>query len=206
MGFRFLGACVAIVLCSTSIATAQQSYGRIDVRCLRSNNVITFRTADTNVAIGYATWRDPNPRATIAVQKQVGTNWSNVKFQFAIKQNDSVTLILRGRYQEPEPTGDMIPVWVWVDNVSLTDTNGMELCRNGSFEKIHGSLPRAYRDGQPEKWGYKGKGREIKFDDRSTFPQDGQRCLKVWHSLAAYQSIRLKSNQWYTVSAYFRAE
>ena len=187
-------------------ASSQQSYGRIDIRCLKSNNVITFKTADTNVSIGYAATRNENPRATIVAQKLVSTNWCAVTLQFAIGQNDTVTLILRGRYRETEPTGEMVPDWVWVDNVSLMDTNGAELCRNGSFEKVQQTLVKLFRDGQPQKWGYKGSGREIKYDPAGACPQDGERCLKVWHSLAATQSFLLRSNLWYTMRAYFRAE
>ena len=62
MGLRFVLACAMWIALPTATVNAQQSYGRIDIRCLRSSNEITFRTADTNVAIGYATWRSPNPR------------------------------------------------------------------------------------------------------------------------------------------------
>jgi len=32
-------------------------------------------------------------------------------FQFSVARNDVVTLVLRGRYRETEPTGELIPDW-----------------------------------------------------------------------------------------------
>ncbi len=182
-------------------ALSQGSYARVDIRCLRNSNVVSFRAteADTNVVIGYAATRIEGPRATISAQQLVSTNWVPVTFQFSVAQNDSVKLILRGRYRETEPTGEMVPEWVWVDNVSIRDTNDVNLIRNGSFEKLG-------FDGRPAKWGYKGTRKEVMFDKTRTFPQDGERCLKVWHGLAAFYDFRGRSNLWYTVRAYFRAD
>jgi hypothetical protein len=141
MGTRFVHiALVSLTLLPATLGFSQQSYGRVDIRALRSSNTVIFKTADTNVSIGYAAWRNENPRATIVAQKQVTTNWSEVTFQFSVAQNDQITLILRGRYRETEPTGELIPDWVWVDNVSVTDTNAAPLCHNGSFEKVHGFI------------------------------------------------------------------
>jgi len=182
---------------------SQESFGRVDIRALRTSNLVSFRAADTNVAIGYAAWRRENPRSMIVAQKQVSTNWSAVTFQFAVQQDDSVTLILRGRYREPSTTTNAASEWVWADNVSVIVSNNVDLCRNGSFEKTHGFLGLT-RDGQPEKWGYKGPNREIRKDKR--FAQDGAHCLRVRHDVAAFHNLRARSNVWYTVQAYFRAD
>jgi hypothetical protein len=195
--------CFVVLLFDAGVPAvfSQQSYARVDIRCLRNANLIAFKATDTdtNVVIGYAAERTEGPRATIAAQEPVSTNWTPVTFQFSVAQNDSVKLILRGRYRETEPTGELVPEWVWVDNVSITDTNGVNLVRNGSFEKLG-------FDGRPEKWGYKGARKEVMSDKTRAFPQNGERCIKVWHSLAAFYDFRARSNQWYTVRAFFRAD
>jgi hypothetical protein len=185
------------------LCLAQQSFGRVDIRALQKSNVVTFKTADTNVAVGYAAFRTDGPRSMIVAQKPVGTNWTTLTFQFSVPRDDSVTLILRGRYRERAAATNAAPEWVWADSVSVTNAAGEELCRNGSFEKVHGFLGIHKRDGQPAKWGYRGEGREIRSD--SAFCQHGERCVRLKHDVNAYQPIRVKSNIWYTVSAYFRA-
>jgi hypothetical protein len=194
----------ALLCGATEPALGQESFGRVDIRALRASNVVSYKAADTNVAIGLAAWRSENPRSMIIAQKPLGTNWSAVTFQFALQHDDSVTLILRGRYREDAAATNAPPEWVWVDNVSVTTPSGADLSRNGSFEKIHGFLGRAHREGQPEKWGYRGPNREIRQD--AGFCQAGDRCLRVKWDVPAYQSFRAKSNTWYTVRAWFRAE
>src|ERR1051326_4780601 len=124
--------CAAVPFSSFS----QQSFARVDVRCLRSDNVVMYRVADTNVAVGYGTWRPTNPRSIISAQLPITTNWVPVAFQFSVAKGDTVKLIFRGRYRETEDLELDPPEWVWVDNVSLTDGNGEELAKNGSFEKL----------------------------------------------------------------------
>jgi hypothetical protein len=202
---RFLSASILLVSVPAS-CLSQQSFGRVDIRALQKGNVVTFKTADTNVLIGYAAFRTDGPRSMIVAQKPVGTNWTSVTFQFTVPRDDSMTLILRGRYRESTDTTNAAPEWVWADNVSVTNAAGDELCRNGSFEKVHGFLGILKRDGQPEKWGYRGEGRQIRLDETKAFPQDGERCVRLKHDVNAYQPLRVKSNVWYTVTAYFRAD
>lgn len=202
---RSLAILATSLLLSVS-SEAQQSFGRVDIRCQRASNTVQFRSADTNVTIGYATWRPENPRSCIAGQKIVGTNWTEVAFQFSIRQNDTITLTVRGRFREPTDATNAPVEWVWADLVSLAGTNNVDIVRNGSFEKVHGGFPRLYRKGQPEKWGYHGEGREIRHDESGAFPHDGARCIKVSHGTPARQSFHLRSNQWYTVKAWFRSD
>ncbi len=180
-------------------AVAQQPCGRVDIRCLHASNVVTFKTADTNVVIGYGAWRNENPRSTVSAQKIVSSQWTELRFQFSAGQSDTVTLTLRGRYREAEPTGEAVPDWVWVDNVSVTDPDGTGLVRNGSFEKLN-------HEGRPERWSYKGTEDAIRYDKTGAFPKDGERCLRVSDRLTAQQTFRVRSNTWYTVLAYFRAD
>jgi hypothetical protein len=184
--------CAAVPFSSFS----QQSFARVDVRCLRSDNVVMYRVADTNVAVGYGTWRPTNPRSIISAQLPITTNWVPVAFQFSVAKGDTVKLIFRGRYRETEDLELDPPEWVWVDNVSLTDGNGEELAKNGSFEKLD-------RGGRPEKWGYDG----LKMSTPKPVPAyDGKNCLGVSFKGAAFYEFRARSNVWYTVRAFFRSE
>jgi len=190
---------LAILLVTQVTAFAQQSFARVDIRCLRPDSSLIFRTADTNVSIGYGAWRPQNPRSIIAAQMPVSTNWTPIVFQFLVAKNDSVKLILRGRYSESEDLEKEPPQWVWVDHISVIDTNGVEIVRNGSFEKLH-------HDGRPERWGYKGASMPNFKHGHDVPAQDGERCLRVSFDGAAFYDFRARSNTWYTVRAFFRSE
>src|SRR5262245_47327695 len=117
----------AFFLCFPWTALSQQSIGRVDVRALKKANVVSFKSADTNVAIGYASFRTEAPRSMIVAQKPVGTNWTAVMLQFSVQRDDSATLILRGRYREGAAATNTAPEWIWVDAVSVTDPDGEDL-------------------------------------------------------------------------------
>jgi len=59
------------IVLAPSSAFSQQSYGSRGLRCQSDKNLVTYKTADTNVVIGYAVWRNENPRATISAQEPV---------------------------------------------------------------------------------------------------------------------------------------